>query len=63
MCHEREGMGGGSGSYEVPLKPRTCIAIRSNHIQSVYNQCPIRVQSVPNQCPIRDVHLPIHTHH
>jgi len=49
----------GSGSYAVPLKPRTYIAIRSNHIQSVYNQCTIRVQSErspnphpPSQCPI-----------
>ena len=35
----------GSGSYAVPLKPRTYIAIRSNQIQSVYNQCTISVQS------------------
>ena len=41
----REREWGGSGSYAVPLKPRTYIAIRSNHIQSVSNQCPIRVQS------------------
>ena len=54
---------GGSGSYAVPLKPRTYIAIRSNQctisVQSVYNQCPIRevsqstpTISVSNQCPI-----------
>ena len=59
-------MGGGSGSYAVPLKPRTYIAIRSNHIQSVYNQCSISVQSErspnphpPSQCPITSNQYPI----
>ena len=55
----REREWGWSGSYAVPLKPRTYIAIRSNQIQSVYNQCAISVQSEmspnphpPSQCPI-----------
>ena len=43
----REREMGGSGSYAVPLKPRTYIAIRSNHIHSD----PIR----SNRCTIREV--------